>query len=69
MGSSDFVDGIGYTKAPPVGSGEADRSIFESRSAPQSISGAMMWAKLFRALFSRLFTVPRLHPVMSAISS
>ena len=36
---------------------------------PQSRRGAMILAKLFRARFSRLFTVPRLHPVMSAISS
>ncbi len=35
----------------------------------QSTMGAMIWAKLFRARFSRLFTVPRLHPVISAISS
>lgn len=35
----------------------------------QSIMGAMICAKLFRARFSRLFTVPRLQPVISAISS
>src|SRR5690242_20952569 len=34
-----------------------------------SRSGLISWAKLFRARFSRLFTVPRLHPVMSAISA
>ena len=44
--------------AHPVPSGRA-----------QSMSGAMMEAKLFRARFSRLFTVPKLHPVISAISS
>jgi hypothetical protein len=35
----------------------------------QSIMGATMVAKLLRARLSLLFTVPRLHPVMSAISS
>lgn len=35
----------------------------------QSTMGAMIWAKLFRARFSRLLTVPRLQPVISAISS
>lgn len=34
-----------------------------------SIMGAMIRAKLFRARFRRLFTVPRLQPVISAISS
>src|ERR1051325_1548564 len=32
------------------------------------IVGAISWAKLFRARFRRLFTVPRLQPVISAIS-
>ena len=31
--------------------------------------GEMIRAKLLRARFKRLFTVPRLHPVISAISS
>lgn len=35
----------------------------------QSIIGAMIRAKAFRARLSRLFTVPRLQPVISAISS
>ena len=34
-----------------------------------SIIGAISRAKLFRARFKRLLTVPREHPVMSAISS
>lgn len=35
----------------------------------QSTMGAMIRAKLFRARFSRLFTVPRFVSVISAISS
>ena len=35
----------------------------------QSSEGAITRAKLLRARFKRLFTVPRLHPVISAISS
>lgn len=35
----------------------------------QSRSGAMIRAKLLRARFSLLLTVPRLHPVISAMSS
>jgi hypothetical protein len=35
----------------------------------QSRSGAMIRAKLFLARFKRLLTVPRLHPVISAMSS
>src|SRR5438309_7743902 len=33
-----------------------------------STIGPIRWAKLFRARFRRLFTVPRLQPVISAIS-
>lgn len=40
-----------------------------SRANPHSIMGATMRAKLLRARFSRLLTVPRLHSVISAISS
>ena len=35
----------------------------------QSTSGSISWAKRFRARFRRLFTVPRLQSVISAISS
>ena len=35
----------------------------------QSIIGATIWAKLFRARFRRLFTVPRFVFEISAISS
>ena len=34
-----------------------------------SRSGAIVWAKLLRARFRRLLTVPRLQPVISAISA
>jgi len=40
-----------------------------SRGSDQSTMGATIRAKLFRARFSRLFTVPRLVSVISAISS
>jgi hypothetical protein len=36
---------------------------------PQLSIGSMIMAKLVRARFSRLFTVPTLMPVSSAISS
>lgn len=39
------------------------------RGCGYSIIGAMIRANLFRARFNRLFTVPRLQPVISAISS
>src|SRR5438874_12898298 len=50
-----WVGGVGGGP-PPVG-------LCYSRSGPIS------WAKLFRARLRRLFTVPRLHPVLSAISA
>jgi hypothetical protein len=65
-------------KTPPSDSSDgdaADRFVRGTRALPahstrrQSIMGAMMRAKLFRARFSRLFTVPRLVSVISAISS
>jgi hypothetical protein len=41
-----------------------------ARGVPRySRSGSINCAKLLRALLRRLFTVPRLHPVMSAISA
>ncbi len=63
--------GVPREAAPPAG---ADGAARRSECPPgggsdQSIMGAMMWAKLFRARFNRLFTVPRLQEVMSAISS
>lgn len=53
---------------PPHTTSHSDEVSF-SGTPRQSIMGAMMCAKLFRARFSRLFTVPRLQPVISAISS
>jgi len=62
--------GFHTTTAPPgLPDGASSPPILPLSTPCQSIIGAMMFAKLFRARFSRLFTVPRLHCVMSAISS
>src|SRR5881396_4355180 len=37
-------------------------------TAPYSSNGSISWGKLLRARLRRLLTVPRLPPVMSAIS-
>ena len=42
---------------------------FRAPPGPQSMLGWMIEANAFRARFSRDFTVPRLHSVISAISS
>ncbi len=55
----------GSTRRPA----DALTRLLGSPGTGQSIMGAMIVAKLFRARFRRLFTVPRLHPVISAISS
>ena len=57
-------------RAPPGGVPlEMDPGRKNEVSESQSSVGAITRAKLLRARFRRLFTVPRLHPVISAISS
>ncbi len=65
---------IYYTAAEPEGFqpgwiGRSEPAARRCPVAPYFTMGAMIRAKWLRARLSRLFTVPRLQPVISAISS
>lgn len=62
-------DPLVFQPAVPAAARAGPAVLTVEGSNDQSSMGAMIWAKLFRARFRRLFTVPRLHLVMSAISS
>src|SRR5438445_1176144 len=61
----DRVPGLCPQPPPGRGVGWVGQGLWGAYSS----RGPMSWAKLFRGRLRRLFTVPRLQPVMSAVSA